>query len=117
MAGPAAVTLCYHLTFQIAHGPEPGFRTASARTSWSGRLFKAAEVLIRRYLGDIVHLLSETRFRIVDGVVSIDVLSIVVQTGGEFLFAQEYSILVEEQIWHVSSLHMHVGALQTAWQA
>ena len=36
-------------------------------------------MLTRRYPGDRVNLLCETRFKIVDGVFSIDVLSIVAQ--------------------------------------
>ena len=35
-AGPAVVTLCYRLTFEIAHGSELDCRTASACTSWHG---------------------------------------------------------------------------------
>ena len=79
VAGSAVVSLCYRLTYEIAYGFEPDLRTASICASWYGRLFKAAEMLTRRYSADIDNLLSETRFRIVNGVFSIDVLSIIVQ--------------------------------------
>ena len=33
VAGPAVVALCYRLTFEIAHGSEADFRTASVCAS------------------------------------------------------------------------------------
>ena len=66
VAGSAMVSLCYRLMYEIAYGSEPDLRTASMCASWYGRLFKAAEMLTRRYSGDIDNLLSKTKSRIVD---------------------------------------------------
>ena len=72
VAGLAVVTLCYHLTIEIAHGSEFDFRTASPCPSWYGRVTPAAEMLIRTYLGDKVNLLSENTSRISNGVFTLD---------------------------------------------
>ena len=53
-------------------------------------------MLTRRYLGVIAKLLSETRFRILNGVFSIDVMSVVVQGEEDTVRSP---LLRDNQVW------------------